>query len=259
MPRSAPHQIIPPHGGYAGLRCYLLAQIVHDGTVAFCRKRLPRSSRTVEQMVQAARSGKQNIVEGSRVSGTSKKLELKLIGVARASLEELLEDYKDFLRQTELELWAKDHPKAVFIRGLHRKAAQQHKSTDRTHPTDQTDLTDAIDQTDPSDPSDPTDSINLAGPTHLTDPSDPSEMSDLCRTSDPFDAPSSESYALYKPYIEQKSPETAANTLICLIHQANFLLDQLLKRLEIDFTQEGGITERLHAARTGRRCYSRDD
>ena len=77
-----------------------------------------RRSRTHDQMVQAARSGKQNIAEGSMASGTSKKTELKLVGVARASLEELLLDFKDFLRQHGLPLWGKDHPEAKEVRGL---------------------------------------------------------------------------------------------------------------------------------------------
>ena len=95
-----------------------MAEIVYDGTVVFCDRFIDRRSRTHDQMVQAARSGKQNIAEGSMASGTSKKTELKLIGVARASLEELLLDFQDFLRQHGLPLWGKDHPKAKEVRGL---------------------------------------------------------------------------------------------------------------------------------------------
>jgi len=95
-----------------------MAEIVYDGTVAFTRLYLDKKSRTVDQMVQAARSGRQNIAEGSVASGTTKKIELKLVGIARASLEELLLDYKDFLRQNNLAEWPKDHEKAVFIRRL---------------------------------------------------------------------------------------------------------------------------------------------
>jgi four helix bundle protein len=89
---------IPPHGGYAGLLAYQKALVVFQGTVRFCARFLERRDRTIDQMVLAARSGKQNIVEGSTVSGTSKEAEIKLINVARASQEELLEDYRDFLR-----------------------------------------------------------------------------------------------------------------------------------------------------------------
>ena len=85
--------LIPPHGGYRNLKSYQNAEIVYDASVAFCDRFIDRRSRTHDQMVQAARSGKQNIAEGSMASGTSKKTELKLIGVARASLEELLLDY----------------------------------------------------------------------------------------------------------------------------------------------------------------------
>ena len=109
-------KIIPPHGGYQKLKSYQMAEIVYDATVRFCDLFVDRRSRTVDQMVQAARSGKQNIVEGSMASGTSKKMEMKLLGVARASLEELLNDYKDFLRQRKLSLWEKNHPTAKLVR-----------------------------------------------------------------------------------------------------------------------------------------------
>ncbi len=111
-------KLIPPHGGYQDLQSYQMSEIVYDGTVVFCDRFVSRRSRTHDQMVQAARSGKQNIAEGSMASGTSKKTELKLVGVARASLEELLLDFKDFLRQHGLPLWGKDHPKAKEVRGL---------------------------------------------------------------------------------------------------------------------------------------------
>ena len=111
-------QLIPPHGGYRDLKSYQMAEIVYDATMVFCDRFINRRSRTHDQMVQAARSGKQNIAEGSMASGTSKKFELKLIGVARASLEELLLDYQDFLRQKNLPLWGKDHAKAKEVRAL---------------------------------------------------------------------------------------------------------------------------------------------
>ena len=116
-PKDFP-QLIPPHGGYRELQSYQMAEIVFDGTVVFCDRFIDRRSRTHDQMVQAARSGKQNIAEGSMASGTSKKTELKLIGVARASLEELLLDFQDYLRQHKLPLWPKDHAKAKEIRAL---------------------------------------------------------------------------------------------------------------------------------------------
>ena len=96
--RESGRPFIPKHGGYRRLRSYQKAQIVYDGTVYFCNRWIERGSRTRDQMIQAARSGKQNIVEGSMASATSSEMEIKLTGVARASLEELLEDYRDFLR-----------------------------------------------------------------------------------------------------------------------------------------------------------------
>ena len=110
--------LIDPHGGYRGLKSYQNAEIVYDATVMFCDRFVDRRSRTHDQMVQAARSGKQNIAEGSMASGTSKKTELKLVGVARASLEELLLDYEDFLRQRGLTLWDKSHLEAQAVRKL---------------------------------------------------------------------------------------------------------------------------------------------
>lgn len=118
--REEPPRIIPPHGGYRDLKSYQMAEIVYDATVVFCDRFVGRRSRTHDQMVQAARSGKQNIAEGSMASGTSKKTELKLIGVARASLEELLLDYQDFLRQHGFRVWGKDEPKAKEVRALAR-------------------------------------------------------------------------------------------------------------------------------------------
>ena len=113
---------IPPHGGYQNLLSYRKAQIVYDATVHFCDRFINPRSRTHDQMVQAARSGKQNIIEGSMASGTSKETEIKLTNVARASLEELLEDYRDFLRTRGLAEWDKDHPYARRLRDLNRVA-----------------------------------------------------------------------------------------------------------------------------------------
>lgn len=175
-------KLIPAHGGYRDLRSYQMSEIVYDTAVAFCDRFISKRSRTHDQMVQAARSGKQNIAEGCMASGTSKKTELKLVGVARASLEELLLDYEDYLRQHDLPLWGKDHPKAKEVRGF-------------------------------------------------------------CYKED-------RSYKTYKSYIEKSSHEIAANTAVCVIHQANYLLDQQLRTLEKNFLNEGGFTERLYRTRT---------
>jgi len=103
-------KLIPLHGGYRKLKSFQVAQLAYDVTVRFCDRYVEKRSRTHDQMVQAARSGVQNIAEGSQASGTSKKMELKLTNVARASLEELRLDYEDFLRQRGLEMWPPEHP-----------------------------------------------------------------------------------------------------------------------------------------------------
>lgn len=176
--------LIPPHGGYRKLKSFQTATLVYDLTVEFCKTygsdRSYKSYRTNDQMIQAARSGRQNIAEGCQASGTSKKTELKLINVARASLEELLLDYEDFLRQNSLPLWGREDRRVREIRELVYR-------TNRTYET-------------------------------------------------------------YRSYFG--NPETAANCLICLIHQANYLLDQQLKALEKSFLEEGGFTERLYQKRT---------
>ena len=105
--------LIQPHGGFRKLRSFQTAQLVYDATVIFCDRFIDKRSRTHDQMVQAARSGVQNIAEGSLAAATSKKTELKLTSVARASLGELLLDYEDFLRQRNLRQWKKDDPKAL--------------------------------------------------------------------------------------------------------------------------------------------------
>jgi hypothetical protein len=161
--KPEPERFIPPHGGYKNLLSYQKALIIYDGTKLFCRRFVERGDRTRDQMVQGARSGKQNILEGSKASATSKEAELKLTNVARASLEELLEDYLDFLRTEKLPLWDKNSCEALFVR---RVGARKDVS-----------------------------------------------------------------YETYGTYLETRPPEIVANILICLIHQTNYLLDQLLRQL----------------------------
>jgi four helix bundle suffix protein len=115
---SREDRVLPPHGGYESLLSFQKARIVFDATARFCDRFVDKHSRTHDQMIQAARSGKQNILEGSRASGTSKETEIKLTNVARASLEELLEDYRDFLRIKGAAQWEKDSKEALFVREL---------------------------------------------------------------------------------------------------------------------------------------------
>jgi four helix bundle suffix protein len=120
LPETAPDKFIPPHGGYQELLSYQKALVVYDGTLHFCSRFFSKFDRTREQMIQAARSGKQNILEGSEASGTSKETEIKLTNTARASLKELLEDYRDFMRNRGIQEWAPDHPCALRLRQLNR-------------------------------------------------------------------------------------------------------------------------------------------
>ncbi len=178
---------IPPHGGYRELRSYRNAEIIYDATVEFCDRYIDRRSRTRDQMVQAARSGKQNIAEGSMASGTSSKMELKLVSVARASLEELLLDYEDYLRQAGLASWPKNDERSRRARDLAYREERSYLNTYRV------------------------------GIVH--------------------------------------SPEVAANMMVCLIHQTNYLLDRQLLSLEKRFLEQGGFTERLYDARRRHRRH----
>ncbi|MBM4031798.1 MAG: four helix bundle protein [Planctomycetes bacterium] len=119
---------IPPHGGYKSLLSYQKAEVIFDGTVYFCRRFLGKRDRTYDQMIQGARSGKQNIIEASQISGTSKQAEIDLLNWARASLEELLADYRDFLRARGIEEWPKNHPYARRLAALCRKPGANYET-----------------------------------------------------------------------------------------------------------------------------------
>ncbi len=130
---------IPPHGNYKELLSYQKAAVVYDITFRFCDRFLKKNDRTIDQMVQAARSGKQNIVEGSKASGTSKEMEIKLTNVARASLEELLEDCRDFLRVRDCFIWDKNSREALFVRKLgskHHTTFETYRAFVETRPAD---------------------------------------------------------------------------------------------------------------------------
>jgi four helix bundle suffix protein len=172
---------IPAHGKYRELLSYRKAEVVYDLTVRFCGRFLEKRDRTVDQMVQAARSGKQNIAEGSQASATSTETEIKLTSVARASLEELLVDYQDYLRVRDLALWPKKSREAAYIRNLGRSR--------------------------------------------------------------------DESYETYRTFVETRPAHVVANIALCLIHQANYLLDRQILRLEQQFVERGGIRERMTSAR----------
>lgn len=180
-----PHLFLPQHGHYRNLRVYKAAEALYDITFIFCRRFLSsKVDRTVDQMIQAARSGKQNIAEGNQAASTSSETEIKLTNVAKASLEELLVDYEDYLRTRQLTQWDPQHPRYSKIRNWT-------KTEDFT--------------------------INHA-----------------------FRA-------------EQLSDEEVANLGITLCHQIIYMLNNLLKTLQDRFVTQGGIKERMHAARTGYR------
>jgi four helix bundle suffix protein len=209
--------LIPKHGGYRKLKSFQVAQLVYDVTVRFCDKYIGRRSRTHDQMVQAARSGVQNIAEGSQASATSKKTELKLTQVARASLEELKLDYEDFLRQRGLAQWDRENPLrqvlidrrcqtadevAVWVMELAKKCGLcgQRGQNAETQP--------------------------------LTTGATTSTLSTL----------STKTY-----------PELSANAALVLLTVACSLLDRQVERLAQDFEKEGGFTERLYKVRTAKR------
>ena len=175
------HSLLSPRGDYQNLLSFQKAEVVYDITFRFAHKFLAKGDRTIDQMIQSARSGKKNILEGSKAALTSKETEIKLTNVARASLEELLDDYKDYLRARDLTIWDKESTKAQYVRKLGRKTPQNFED--------------------------------------------------------------------YREFVETRSGEVVANIAICLINQANYLLDQQLRRLEKDFLEQGGLRERMTRAR----------
>lgn len=182
-----------PSGGYRKLRSFQVATIVYDATWWFCEKFLDSRSRMTDQMVQAARSGRQNIAEGSRASAVSSQTELRLMNVARASLEELLLDYEDFLRHRRMHRWGAESHEAQEVRGISRYQS------------------DRLDQSD------------------------------------------EERAGAYAQWLESDDPAVRANAIICLIHQANYLLDRQISSLEQQFINEGGYSEHLAAVRLAKR------
>ena len=213
--------LIPKHGGYRKLKSFQVAQLVYDVTARFCERYIDRRSRTHDQMVQAARSGVQNIAEGSQASGTSRKMELKLTNVARASLEELRLDYEDFLRQRGLTPWAPGDPHraeliarrpataddvAAWVREVHVREGNGQSGRRGQNGLSTTSTTSAA-----STPS--------AGPTR----------SDAAA----YDA-------------------LAANAALTLIAVACSLLDRQLAAQATAFEREGGFTERLYRVRSKR-------
>ncbi|MBI5184625.1 MAG: four helix bundle protein [Nitrospinae bacterium] len=216
---SEKETLIPKHGGYRKLKSFQIAQLVFDITVRFCERYIDKRSRTTDQMVQAARSGVQNIAEGSQASGTSKKMELKLTNVARASIEELRLDYEDFLRQRNLPLWGREDPRrqdlinrrcstadevALWVKEIHDRGRH-----------------------------------GRSGQGKLKDQNHSSTASNRSTSSTVF---TSSTY-----------PEITANAALTLIAVARSLLDRQLAAQAKSFEREGGFTERLHRVRSQKR------
>ncbi len=212
--------LIPKHGGYRNLKSFQMAQLCYDVTVRFCDKYIDRFSRTKDQMVQAARSGVQNIAEGSQASATSKKTELKLTQVARASLEELKLDYEDFLRQRGLALWERENPlrQALIDRRCQTAddVAVWVKEVSRFY--------------------------GRGGPSGQGGQSDGMSTRSTQSTQSTLSTLSTPIY-----------PETPANAMLVLIAVACSLLDRQVERLAQDFENEGGFTERLYRLRSAKR------
>lgn len=206
--------LIPKHGGYRKLKSFQVAQLCYDITVRFCDKYIDRRSRTHDQMVQAARSGVQNIAEGSQASATSKKTELKLTQVARASLEELKLDYEDFLRQRGLAQWERENPLRQELIDRRCQTADQVAAW----------VVEAAKRRGQGGQS------GQRG--------QDSEMSTES-------TPSTKSTDLY--------PELSGNAALVLLAVACSLLDRQVERLARDFENEGGFTERLYKVRTAKR------
>lgn len=222
----AQNTLIPKHGGYRKLKSFQLAQLVYDFTALFCSQHIDRRSRTHDQMVQAARSGVQNIAEGSQASGTSRKFEIKLTNVARASLEELRLDYQDFLRQRGLTEW----PRGDFRRDdlIARRfdtaaevaawaAAQCGGGDGRGGPLGR------LGQGGHGGPA-----SKWSTPSTLSKPSTPWK---------PAPAP------------PPGYPEAAANAALVLINVACALLSRQINAQAAAFETQGGFTERLYNAR----------
>ena len=223
-------RLIPPHGGYKKLRTYKLGNLIYDATVAFCAQYYDRKDRTYDQMVQAARSGVANIIEGSEASATSKKTELKLTNVAKASQEELLTDYQAFLRQRGLPEWPADSSAAQTVRRARPKTLTQLRQ-----------LMAAL----VADPA-----LGVAQASAIS----PCDLGSRdCRTC-------LTKFASFTPRDKSsRKAEVAGNVMLCLINQETYLLGHQITRLAADFENESGFTQRPYRERTVARKKARSD
>lgn len=226
--------LIPKHGGYRKLKSFQLAQLIYDMTVRFCDRYVEKKTRTRDQMVQAARSGVQNIAEGSQASGTSKKTELKLTNVARASLEELRLDYEDFLRQRGLPLLAPDSPAMARFKTMRCSTLEEVVEwVNQEH-----ELSKNMDAHGPARTNTDKKKSESAGrrfkPASLArsrELSGPSVSVGVC------------------PCASVPSSALAANAVLALLNVCCYLLDRQLAAQAAAFEKDGGMTERLYRVR----------
>jgi len=209
--------LIPKHGGYRKLKSFQVAQLVYDITVRFCDKYIDRKSRTHDQMVQAARSGVQNIAEGSQASATSKKMELKLTQVARASLEELKLDYEDFLRQRGLAQWERENPLRQALIDRRCQTADEVAAW----------------------------VVEVAKKSVL--------CGQIGQRGQKAEVSTESTESTASTLSTKTYPELSANAALTLLTVACLLLDRQVSRLAADFEKEGGFTERLYKVRTAKR------
>lgn len=219
-------ELIPKHGGYRRLKTFQLAEVIYDVTARFCDRYIDRHSRTRDQMTQAARSGRQNIAEGSVVSATSKKMELKLTGVAKASLEELRLDYEDFLRQRGLPKWEPDHP--ALVRFKERRCANLG------------------------------DFRAWVGEEVKREGEDTDEHGQTERDTDGHGQTRTEEGTTARVRGSPCPSMFVANAALSLLNLCIYLLDRQMKAQAKAFENEGGFTERLYRHRSQRR-ESRSD
>lgn len=216
---SQPEKLIPLHGGYRKLKSFQVAQLAYDVTVRFCERYIEKRSRTHDQMVQAARSGVQNIAEGSQASGTSRKMELKLTNVARASLEELRLDYEDYLRQRGLAQWPPKHPALMRFKAMRCGKLEQVRAwveQERQRARMGTDS---------------------HGHSHKQSAGSVTVRGSQCQST--------------------SSSELVANAALSLLNLACYLLDKQIAAQEKAFLEEGGFTERLYRVRSQRKNRGR--
>jgi four helix bundle suffix protein len=243
--------LIPKHGGYHNLKTFQISELIYDVTVRFCDKFIEKRSRTHDQMVQAARSGRQNIAEGSMDSATSKKIEMKLTGIARGSLEELKLDYEDYLRQRSLPQWPPENPTLIRFKALKCSSLDEFRAWVADEVKKEKENTDTKRRTD-------TDEHGGERTRTITD------SHGQTRTKNTGTSPSDVRVSPCQSVSNRPCPSVlsgravplnvfpavlAANGALSLLNLCIYLLDRQLESQASSFEKEGGFTERLYRRR----------